>query len=373
MTMQFNFPTTIRFGKDISQELAEHIKRQQLERPLIVTDPNLVKLLVFKRITDILEGANLSWESFYKIDKNPVFKNVEDGADHYKSQQCDCIIALGGGASMDVARTIAMRINHHGPLEDYIEANGGDQKITNPIPYFVAIPTTSGTGSEVGRSSVISDDNTHEKKIFFHPSLMAPLVLADPMLTMELPAAITAATGMDALTHNIEAFLAKGYHPMADGIALEGIKLATEALYTATHQPDYSARADMMMASTMGAVAFQKGLGVIHSCAHSLSTHFDLHHGLANAIMLPHGLQFNRPHCQDQFARLRLLLHTEDVVSYFIELAEKLGINMKLSHYGVKPEDVDRLSATAFQDVCHPSNPVAVTEDDFKNLFRAAI
>lgn len=370
---QFNFPTIIRFGKDVILELGPHLKEQGLKKPLIVTDPNLVKLPVFSTVVNVLEDAGIHHGVFFDIAKNPVFKNVEDGAAQYHAEQCDSIIGLGGGASMDVARTIAMRVNHPGNLEDYIEENGGDQKITNPIPYFVTIPTTSGTGSEVGRSSVISHDTTHEKKIFFHPNLLAPIVFADPGLTMELPASVTAATGMDALTHNIEALLARGFHPMADGIALEGIRLAGEALVSATNNPSYESRAKMMASSTMGAVAFQKGLGVIHSCAHSLSTHFDLHHGLANAIMLPHGLRFNQSACEDQFKRMAQVLGTQDVVQFCHELASELGIKMKLSDYGITIDDIDKLSAAAIKDVCHPCNPVTVTQDDFKNIFQAAL
>jgi alcohol dehydrogenase class IV len=230
---------------------------------------------------------------FSDIAKNPTKANVLSGVDSFKKAGCDSVVGFGGGASMDVARAIVLKAYHTLDLFEYDDAKGGDRFVTGEVPYFVTVPTTSGTGSEVGRSTVISDDVTHEKKILFSPKLLARKVFADPQLTMQLPAFVTATTGVDALTHNVEAYVAKGFSPLCEGIALEGIRLIGQSLERATLNPDFESRAKMMMASLMGATAFQKGLGIVHSLAHPLSTVVDMHHGLANAIMIPYGMEFN--------------------------------------------------------------------------------
>lgn len=377
-TYQFNFPTIIRFGKGVICELGEHLKSVGKSNPLIVTDAFLKELPVFKGIIKEIEKAGITSQVFCEISKNPVRSNVEKGAIFYKENQCDSIVGVGGGASMDVARAIALMVNHSGDLFDYEEAVGGDKLIVNEIPYFITVPTTSGTGSEVGRSSVISDDVTHEKKIFFHPNLLANRVFADPELTLELPAGITAATGMDALTHNIEAYLSRGFHPMADGIALEGIKLVGESLEKAVNEPDIESRFKMMASALMGAVAFQKGLGVVHSCAHSLSTHFDLHHGLANAIMLPYGIEFN---AEVSSTRINTICATlglkeksvDSLLNYIKDLNQKVGIPNTLSSFDITADDIEKLSDVAFKDACHPCNPKTVSHDDFREIFRRAL
>jgi alcohol dehydrogenase class IV len=290
---QYNFPTTIRFGAGAIKELPGHLAANGLSKPLLVTDPMVSGLDFFTEIKNSLTAKSFSVNVFADIHKNPVKSDVLKGGDTFKQTNRDCIIGIGGGAAMDVARAIALRINHHRDLFDYDDLIGGDQYVTEPVPYFITVPTTSGTGSEVGRSAIISEDDTHRKRILFAPKLLAKIVFADPMLTMELPAFITAATGMDALTHNMEAFIAKGFHPMAEGIALEGIRLINESIVTATNKPDIESRSKMMIASLMGAVAFQKGLGVVHSLAHPLSSLLDTHHGLANAVNLPYGMRFN--------------------------------------------------------------------------------
>src|SRR5450432_4920496 len=262
---QFNFPTTIRFGADAVKELPDHLTANNLHCPLLVTDPMVGQLDFFKKIIAGLEAKNISVEVFSDIHKNPVKSDVLNGGDTYQQTGRDCIIGIGGGAAMDVARAIVLRVNHHRDLFDYDDLIGGDQYVTEDVPYFITIPTTSGTGSEVGRSAIISEDDTHRKRILFAPKLLAKIVFADPLLTMDLPPFVTAATGMDALTHNMEAFLAKGFHPMADGIALQAIKLINEVIATAVNKPDLESRSKMMIASLMGAVAFQKGLGVVHS------------------------------------------------------------------------------------------------------------
>ncbi len=229
----------------------------------------------FREIKENLVSAGISVEVFSEIHKNPVKSDVLRGGEAFIHADRDCIIGIGGGAAMDVARAIALRVHHHRDLFDYDDLIGGDQYVTGEVPYFITIPTTSGTGSEVGRSAIISEDDTHRKRILFSPKLLARIVFADPLLTMDLPAAVTAATGMDALTHNLEAFLAKGFHPLCDGIALEGIALINDSIMTAVRSPDLASRSKMMIASLMGAVAFQKGLGVVHSLAHPLSSLLD--------------------------------------------------------------------------------------------------
>lgn len=373
-TYTFNFPTKIRFGKGVINELAPHLKDRHFTKPLLVTDPGFANLVLCKQILDKLKNAGMDVHVFSQIDKNPVKNNVLMGESHYKKNHCDCIIGIGGGASMDVARAIALKINHPRDLFDYTELTGGDQFITEEIPYFVTVPTTSGTGSEVGRSAVISDDFTHQKKILFHPSLLARAVFADPILTLDLPAPITAATGMDALTHNIEAYLAKGFHPLCDGIALEGIRLIHESLEEAVNRPSLSSRTHMMAGALMGAVAFQKGLGLIHSMAHALSTHKDIHHGLANALMMPHGLRFNEASVGEKLRNIEKHIKiTEPLADYIAKLTCKIGIPTNLSTQGITFNDVDELARLAFADPCHQCNEVDITENDFRHLFKEAL
>ncbi len=375
---QYNFPTIIRFGAGAVKELPEHLKANGLKKPLLVTDPMVAQLDFFKQIIKDLEAASISVEVFADIHKNPVKSDVLKGKDAYNAANRDCIIGIGGGAAMDVARAVVLSINHHRDLFDYDDLLGGDKYVTEAVPYFITIPTTSGTGSEVGRSAIISEDDTHRKRILFHPKLLAKIIFADPLLTMDLPAFVTAATGMDALTHNMEAFLAKGFHPMADGIALEGITLINESIATAVNKPDLASRSKMMIASLMGAVAFQKGLGVVHSLAHPLSAFLDTHHGLANAVNLPYGMQFNIDGFEDKFKRIATAMNLqkqtgEAVVKHLFDLNQQVNMPIKLSGIGVKQEHIETLSDLAFADFCHPNNPKPVTRADFKTLYTAAL
>src|SRR5258706_7923719 len=235
---QYNFPTTIRFGSGAVKELPAHLKTQNLKKPLLVTDPMVKELDFFKEIINDLIKQGISAEVFSEIHKNPVKSDVLKGGEAFEATNRDCIIGIGGGAAMDVARAIALRINHHRDLFDYDDLIGGDVYVTEDVPYFITIPTTSGTGSEVGRSAIISEDETHRKRILFSPKLLAKIVFADPLLTMGLPPFITAATGMDALTHNMEAFLVNMFHPMCDGIALQAISLIHSSLEKAVNKPE---------------------------------------------------------------------------------------------------------------------------------------
>lgn len=373
----FNFPTPIRFGAGVADEISDHIKGQNLYHPLVVTDPNIRELDFFSDILQKLLNKNLAVDIFSDMHKNPVKSDVLAGAEVFHSSKCDCIIGVGGGVALDVARAIALAVYHPRDLFDYDDLIGGDQYVTEAVPYFITVPTTAGTGSEVGRSAIIAEDESKKKRILFSPKLLAKMVFADPMLTMDIPPFITAATGMDALTHNMEAYLAKNYHPMCEGIALEGMSLIARSIEKATHRPDLQSRADMLMASMMGAVAFQKGLGVVHSLAHPMSSLLDTHHGLANAINLPYGMEFNYEGLESKFDRMAQAMGVidgdgEHMIDYLMELNERLGLPAKLSAVGVKEEHLPVLSQLAMEDFAHPNNPKPVSLSDFAVLYQKA-
>lgn len=375
---QFNFPTTIRFGAGSSKELGDYLIKNNLARPLVVTDPTVAQLGFFKTIIAELKQKNLSVEVFHDIHKNPVKSDVYKGTDAYDATKRDSIIGIGGGAALDVARAIVLRVNHREDLFKYDDLIGGDVYVTNEVPHFITIPTTAGTGSEVGRSAIIADDETHQKKILFAPKLLAKIIFADPELTMDLPSFITAATGMDALTHNMEAFMAKMPHPMCEGIALEGISLISRSLEQAVNNPDMESRSNMLIASLMGAVAFQKGLGVVHSLAHPLSSLLDTHHGLANAVNIPYGMEFNIRGLENKFKRIARALELKEetgeaVVKYLFDLNSQINIPHKLSTIGVKGEHIETLADLAIADFAHPNNPKPVSREDFKQLYLRAL
>jgi alcohol dehydrogenase class IV len=375
---QFNFPTTIRFGSGAVKELADYLIVNGLSRPLIVTDPTVATLDFFRKILDNLKQANLSVEVFHEIHKNPVKSDVYKGTEYYDRTMRNAIVGIGGGAAIDVARAIVLRVNHRDDLFKYDDLIGGDVFVTNDVPHFITIPTTAGTGSEVGRSAIIADDVTHQKKILFSPKLLAKIVFADPDLTLDLPPFISAATGMDALTHNMEAYLAKMDHPMCEGIALEGISLIHQSLVKAVNSPDIGSRSKMLVASLMGAVAFQKGLGVVHSLAHPLSSLLDTHHGLANAVNIPYGMEFNIPGSESKFKRIAQTLELKEttgqaVVKYLFDLNSQINIPHKLREIGVKQEHLDTLSDLALADFAHPNNPRPVSRKDFKSLYEKAL
>src|SRR5215204_593706 len=377
-TYQYNFPTIIRFGPGSSKELGDYLVKNKLSAPLFVTDSTVVQLPFFKEALRDVQKKNISTEVFSDIHKNPVKSDVYKGTDIYDSSKRDCIIGFGGGAAMDVARAIVLRINHREDLFKYDDLIGGDVYVTNEVPHFITIPTTAGTGSEVGRSAIIADDETHQKKILFSPKLLAKIVFADPLLTMDLTPFVTAATGMDALTHNMEAYLAKIPHPLCEGIALEGISLISQSLEKAVNEPDIGSRSKMMIASLMGAVAFQKGLGIVHSLAHPLSSLLDTHHGLANAINIPYGMEFNIQGFEHKFHRIAQALDLREqtgkaVVEYLFELNSKIGIPHHLKEIGVKEEHVETLADLAFADFAHPNNPKPVSRDDFRSLYQRAL
>lgn len=370
----YNYPTRMIFGPGTRAQLGELLKARGKSRPLIVTDKGIAGLPFLAEMVESLKAGGLDPAVYSGIFGNPDKPQVTNGVDAYRAHNADSFIILGGGAALDVGKVIALMINHPGDVFDYEDGNPDMPPVDKDIPFNICVPTTAGTGSEVGRSSVISDEN-HIKRIIFDPRMMPPLVVADPELTVGLPAGVTAATGVDALSHSVEAFLAKGYHPMADGIALEGIRLVKENLETAVKEPgNIVARGNMLMASSMGATAFQKGLGVTHSCAHALSAVCDLHHGLAIALMLPACMRFNAVTLPDRMKRLEGAVSTDLGFDAWLEAFNaKLGLPARLSDVGVKDEHIARLVEIAVKDVCHGCNVREVSAADFEALFREAL
>ncbi|TMG96688.1 MAG: iron-containing alcohol dehydrogenase [Betaproteobacteria bacterium] len=384
MIHRFAFPTTIHFGAGARKLVADHLKTHNVARPLVVTDRALSALPVFKAFLRELPGLDVA--VFAEIWGNPIRSQVHTGKAAYKAHHADGVIGIGGGAALDVAKAIALIACHDGDILEYAWDHPAVRPIENPLPYFIALPTTAGTGSEVGRSSVISDDQTHIKKIIFSPALLAKTVFADPELTLDLPPLITAATGMDALTHNVESYLSPAYHPLCDGIAVEGVRIAAAALPIAVHNGhDIDARSAMMMCSMMGAIAFQKDLGATHSCAHALSTVADLHHGLANGIMIDHVMRFNLPAAAAKLAELAHVAGVPDgstgsdesrasaFIAWLGKLKADIGIPARLSDYRgsrrVTKTDLGKLADIATADICHQTNPRPCNRADFERIF----
>lgn len=382
----FSFPTDIRFGVGTRRDVAPELKRHDLKRPLVVTDKGLRDNTMVTALLAMMTEGGLSASLFSDFSGNPVESHVTLGAQAFRDHQADSVVAIGGGAALDVAKAIALMSCHEGSILDYCDDAANHRKITNPLPFFVAIATTSGTGSEVGRSTVVSDEKTHEKKVIFHPSMLAKLVILDPELALNMPASITAATGMDALSHLVESYLAKDFHPVCDAIALHGISILKDALPACYKiaskkeyvERDFQARGAMMLAAMMGAIAFQKGLGVTHSCAHALSSVCNTHHGLANGVMLPFAMAFNAAHAPDRFVQIAQALSlrelsAESVIEWMCNLQKTLDVPQKLSLIGVTQDHIQDLADFAIKDGCHLSNAVPVTRSDFVDIFKAAL
>ena len=372
----FSFPTPIHFGPGARKLVAQHLKDAGCARPLIVTDKALGALPVLAEFRSHLAGLDVA--VFDGVFGNPTCSQVMAGAAAFKAHRADCVIGFGGGAALDVAKVVGVMAVHDGDVIEYAWDHPQARAIVNELPYFVALPTTSGTGSEVGRSSVVSEDDTHVKRVVFSPKILARAVFADPELTLALPPHITAATGMDALTHNVESYLSPAYHPLCDGIALEGTRIAARALVTAVTEPaNLQARSDMMMASMMGAIAFQKDLGAVHSCAHALGAVCDLHHGLANALMIDTVLGWNFEAVPAKFDELAHACGVAGGGAAFVpwlrELKARVGITGGLAQRGVTTAHLPRLVELASADICHQTNPRPCTAADFERLFRAAM
>jgi alcohol dehydrogenase class IV len=374
---RFAFPTTIHFGAGARKLAGPHLRELGLKRPLIVTDRGLAALPLIAELQADLVDAGLIVDVYGGVHGNPTGSQVMGGAAAYKAHSADCVVGVGGGAALDVAKVVGLLATHPGDVMEYVWDHPQVRPITPALPYFVALPTTSGTGSEVGRSSVISEEASHVKRVIFSPAILAKVVYADPELTLGVPPAVTAATGMDALTHNVESYLSPAYHPLCDGIALEGTRIAARALVAAVKQPkNLDARADMMMASMMGAIAFQKDLGAVHSCAHALGTVNDLHHGLANALMIDTVLAWNHAAVPAKFDELAHVVGLDDgaaFVPWLKGLKAQIGIAANLSAVGVKVEHVARLVEVATNDICHQTNPRPCSAADFERLFTQAL
>ena len=373
---RFAFPTTIHFGAGARKLVAQHLLDHGFERPLIVTDKALAALPVLAEFKWHLAGLDVA--VFDGVFGNPTCAQVMAGAAAFSAHGADCVIGFGGGAALDVAKVVGLPATHGGDILEYVWDHPQVRAITQPLPHFVALPTTAGTGSEVGRASVVSENDTHLKRIVFNPKILAKAVFADPELTLALPPAITAATGMDALTHNVESYLSPAYHPLCDGIALEGTRIAARALATAVKQPaNLAARGDMMMASMMGAIAFQKDLGAVHSCAHALGAVANLHHGLANALMIDTVLAWNFEAAPQKFDELAHAAGVAEGGRAFVPWLERLkaeiGLAGGLAAHGVTREMLPRLVEIATQDICHQTNPRPCTAADFERLFTQAM
>jgi len=372
----FSFPTAIQFGPGARKEVARHLLAQGCRRPLLVTDRALAQLPVLAEFQGHLGGLEV--QVFSGVAGNPTASQVMAAAQAFKAHGADCVIGLGGGATLDVAKVVGIAATHEGGILEYAWDHPQVRSIARPLPYFVALPTTAGTGSEVGRSAVISEDETHLKRIIFSPAILARTVFADPELTLGLPPHVTAATGMDALTHNIESYLSPAFHPLCDGIALEGTRIAARALERAVAEPsNLQARSDMMMASMMGAIAFQKDLGAVHACAHALGAVCDLHHGLANALMIDTVLAWNQEAVPGKFDELAHVCKVQGggkaFVPWLAQLKRRVGLAGRLSDHGVNRDQLPRLSEVAFADICHHTNPRPCTRQDLQALFEAAL
>ena len=372
----FSFPTPIEFGVGARKRVAAHLLKAGCRRPLIVTDRALGALPVLTEFKTHLGGLEVA--VFCGVFGNPTCSQVMDGAAAFRAHQADCVIGFGGGAALDVAKIVGLAATHEGDILEYVWDHPQVRPIVHALPYFVALPTTSGTGSEVGRSSVVSENDTHLKRVVFSPKILARTVFADPELTFGLPAPVTAATGMDALTHNIESYLSPAYHPLCDGIALEGTRIAAAALLRAVQEPtNLQARSDMMMASMMGAIAFQKDLGAVHSCAHALGAVCDLHHGLANALMIDTVMDWNYAAAPNKFDALAHACGVagggKAFVGWLRALRASIGITGGLAAHGVTPGHLPRLVQIATADICHQTNPQPCTAADFEALFKAAM
>lgn len=380
---QMSWPTTIALGPGALERLPALVARFGMKHPLIVTDQGVVKAGVAQKIFEVLRKADISYEVFDQVQPNPTDKDAADGLAAYKKGGCGGIIALGGGSSLDAAKLVQLLTTHPPPLSKYDDATGGDQYVQDNMPPLIAIPTTAGTGSEVGRSGVATLPDTGRKTVIFSPYLLPKAAICDPELTVGLPPHLTAATGIDAFTHCLEAYVANGFHPLADAVAIDGIQRVARSLPVAYKDPgNLFARTDMMVAAMQGAMAFQKGLGACHALAHALTPISNLHHGLANAICLPAVMEYNRGVVTARLARISVAMgdlsstREEVLAGNAIERVRKfcaeLGIPTRLRDAGVNEADLPKIAAKAFEDASHQSNPRKCTEQDLLSIARAA-
>ena len=375
----WNYPTTVWVGKNRAKDLEKACVEIKTLKPLLVTDKDLINLEFIKDLVNDLE-KKFKLSTFSNFSGNPTGENVDEGVEVFKKNSCDSVVAIGGGSALDVGKAIAFMSGQSRPIWDFEDIDDywkrADEKNISPI---IAIPTTAGTGSETGRASAIINSKTGIKKIIFHPKFLPSIVILDPVLTKELSPRLTGATGMDALAHNLEAFCAPGFHPMADGIAIEGMRLIKKSLLKAVKNgSDLDARSDLLAAASMGSTAFQKGLGAIHSLSHPLNAQFNLHHGLSNAIFMPYVLSFNKEDIEERIISicdyLNLSKSFDAFLEWILELRKELNIPHKLSDViETNKMNLDDLSKMALDDPSTSSNPKKLTKNDMKVMYEHSI
>ena len=377
----WNYPTTVWFGEGRIKDLHIACKNLGITKPLFVTDKDLAKTDLVNKIISDNSLKSFSIKVFSNIKGNPVGSNVEEGVKVFKNGNHNGVIAFGGGSGLDVGKAIAFMSAQTRPIWDFEDIGDNWTKANSEkIAPIIAIPTTAGTGSETGRASLITNEENQTKKIIFHPKFLPSIVILDPSLTVNLPAKITAATGMDALAHNLEAYCASSYHPMADGIALEGMNLIKKWLLIAVKDgKNLEARSNMMVAATMGSTAFQKGLGAIHSLSHPVNSVYNIHHGLSNAIFMPYVLTFNKKEIEEKIIKLSEYLELKEksfdcFLEWVLDLRKDLKIPHKLSEVAdVNPEEINKLSLMALKDPSTPGNPKKLTLEDMKLLYKYSL
>ena len=376
----WNYPTTIWVGKDRIKDLYLACSNLKIQNPLFVTDKDLINLPMVKEVISKIKNKIDNIVVFSDFSGNPFGENVEEGVKEFKKNNCDGVIAFGGGSGLDVGKAIAFMSAQTRPIWDFEDIGDYWKRANNEnIPPIIAIPTTAGTGSETGRASAIINKETGVKKIIFHPKFLPSIVILDPILTKDLSPRLTGATGMDALAHNLEAFCAPGFHPMADGIAIEGMRLIKKSLLNAVHNGnDLDARSDLLAAASMGSTAFQKGLGAIHSLSHPLNAKFNIHHGLSNAIFMPYVLTFNREAIEERIISicdyLNLSKSFNSFLEWILDLRKELEIPHKLSDViDINKLDIDELSEMALNDPSTASNPKTLTISDMKIIYKNSI
>lgn len=384
MIAEMSFPTRIVFGREALKEVPNHLARLGVKRPLVVTDRGVVAAGLVARLNAVLDAARVAHLVFDGVEPDPTQATIDAGVAAWRESRCDGLVALGGGSPIDAAKGIRLMATHPPPLALYDDAKDGWQHVVNPMPPLVAIPTTAGTGSEVGRSFVVTLAETGRKTVIFAPALMPSVALCDPTLTYDLPPRLTAATGMDAFTHNLEALCSKGFHPLADALARKGIEICGRYLVRAVKNGrDEEAREQMMIAAITGAAAFQKGLGAAHSMAHALTPMAGVHHGLANAIVLPSVMEFNLPVAAPALAEAAVALGeppgaepdalARRAIDRVRAMEREAGIPVGLREVGVTPDRIAALAERAHEDACHHSNPRPCTRADLEAMLRASL
>jgi len=380
MGINWNYPTTMWIGENRIEDLFLACKELNISNPLFVTDKDLINLEIIKNIIISLKKNFKNLSTFSNFTGNPIGENVEEGVKVYNTLGCDGVIALGGGSGLDVGKAIAFMCNQSRPLWDFEDI--GDQwkrADGSKISKIIAVPTTAGTGSETGRASLIINKDTGAKKIIFHPKMLPSIVILDPLLTIDLSPRLTAATGMDALAHNLEAFCARGYHPMAEGIAIEGMKLIKNSLLKAfKNGNDVNARMDLLAAASMGSAAFQKGLGAIHSLSHPVNGKFNVHHGLSNAIFMPYVLTFNKSSIENKIISICDYLNLDKSFDSFLDWILKLRNNLNIPHklsevMDCSNIDLEELSLMAYEDPSTGGNPKEISKQDLKEMYKKSI